>query len=292
MSGARPLALVGAFLALVLIWGSTWGAIRVGLGGIPPYTGVSLRFGLAALVLFATARALGVKLQYGPRVRMLWIVETVFGFCISYGVVYWAEDQGVPSGLGSVLFATFPLFVALLAWIWLAGERPTPAGVVGLLLGFGGVLLIFSDDLATGGDPRVLFASVLFLLSPAAAAVAHVVVKRYGGGIHPINLAAPPMAACGVIMGAVALAVEGEREVVFDAVSVGALLYLAIFGSAVTFTLYYWLLARATATRVALVTYGIPVVALFLGTVFLHEPLTAKTVTGAALVIGGVALAS
>jgi drug/metabolite transporter (DMT)-like permease len=92
------------------------------------------------------------------------------------------------------------------------------------------------------------------------------------------------------IMGAVSLALERDREFIFDRTSVAALLYLAIFGSAVTFTLYYWLLSHISATRVSLIAYLVPLVAVGIGAGLMDEPLTLRTLAGTSLVIGGVAL--
>lgn len=277
---------------LVVVWGSTWAAIRIGLEGIPPFGGVAARFGLAALVLAVVRRLARIPAVVPNRTLVrLWIVETIFGFFIAYGVVYWAE-QWVPSGLTSVLFATFPLFVAILARFWLEDDRLSGWRWLGILLGFGGVGVIFSGDVVHLGGPRVLGASAVLLLSPLASAVAHVQVKRWGAGFHPFHLAVVPMAATGVLMGGVALFVEGGGRWRLDAASIGSLVYLACIGSALTFTLYYWLLARVSATRLSLITYGIPVLAVLIGTIFLGEPFGPRAGAGSVLVLLGVAVAS
>ena len=100
------------------------------------------------------------------------------------------------------------------------------------------------------------------------------------------------MLIAGVVMGAVALLVERHLPLVFDARSVGALLYLALLGSAVTFTIYYWLLARVKATQVALMSYLIPVVAVAIGALLFDEPLRPRLLAGSALVLAGVVLVS
>ena len=107
---------------------------------------------------------------------------------------------------------------------------------------------------------------------------------------RPFSLTAVPMLLAAALTGAVALATESEVERVWDARSIGAVLYLAICGSAVTFTLYYWLLAHIAAKRLALVAYVIPVEAVVVGT-FAGEPMTARIVLGSVLVVAGVALA-
>jgi drug/metabolite transporter (DMT)-like permease len=93
-------------------------------------------------------------------------------------------------------------------------------------------------------------------------------------------------------MGAVALLVERHRSLVFDARSVGALLYLAVLGSAVTFTIYYWLLARVRATQVALMSYLIPIVAVAVGAALFDEPLRPRLLAGSALILAGVVIVS
>ncbi len=282
--------LVAVFAILTLIWGTTWAAIRIGLEGIPPFTGVAVRFGIAAIVLLIAARVRGVRLGALPGERWLWVANALLAFCLSYGVVYWCE-QWVPSGLASVLFSAFPLFVAVLSHFMLPEERLTLRGAVGVLLGFAGVAVIFSQDLSLLGGPQVALASVVFLLSPLAAAISQVVIKRWGRGIHPFSLTAVPMAITAVVMGGVAFLTEREARFTFDAASIGTLLYLALAGSAVTFSLLYWLLARLSATRVSLVAYTIPVVAVCVGAIFLGEAITPRIIAGAVMVLLGVFLA-
>jgi drug/metabolite transporter (DMT)-like permease len=276
---------------LVCIWGTTWSVIRIGLTGIPPLTGVALRFALAGVLLWGLALGMGLR---GSRLRApmaLWWTHGLLTFGVSYGLVYWAE-QWVPSGLAAVLFATFPLFVALLAHFFLPGERLRPAAAAGLALGFGGVALVFSEDFAALGGPRVAFAGAVMLLSPLASAVAQVAVKKWGGHVHPVPLNAGAMVLAGAVMGMLAAIVERGRPVRFTGPAVGALLYLTLLGTAVAFSLYFWLLRHMSATTLSLTAYAIPVVAMGVGAALFREPVTARVVGGAGLVIAGTALAS
>ncbi len=283
--------LIGAFLLLTLIWGTTWAAIRIGLQGVPPFTGVAARFTLAGGLLLALASLLGVRLGRARHEKTLWLANGLLSFCVSYSIVYWSE-QYIPSGLTAVLFATYPLCVAALAHFLLPGERLGSGAALGMLLGFAGVAVIFSDDLALLGGERVRYAALVMLVSPLASAAASVAVKRWGSGVHPLSLAAVPMLVAGVVMGGVALVLERDARLVLDARSLGALLYLAILGSAVAFTVYYWLLARVSATRVALMTYLIPIVAVAVGALAFGEPLRPRLLTGSALVLAGVVAVS
>jgi drug/metabolite transporter (DMT)-like permease len=290
MSAPGQGRLIGAFLLLTLIWGTTWAAIRVGLQGVPPFTGVALRFAIAGVLLLALAPVLGVRLgRRGRREKALWLANGVLSFCLSYSAVYWAE-QYIPSGLAAVLFATYPIFIGALAHFLLPGERLRWIAGLGILLGFAGVAAIFSDDLTLLGGETVRGAALVMLVSPLVSAVATVAIKRWGSDVHPLSLSAVPMLIAGLVMGAVALVVERERPLVLDARSVGALFYLAVLGSAVTFTVYYWLLARVGATRVALMSYLIPIVAVAVGAVLFDEPLRPRLLAGSALILAGVVL--
>jgi drug/metabolite transporter (DMT)-like permease len=319
---------------LTLIWGTTWAAIRLGLRGIPPFTGVALRFAIGAATLFAAARALGVRLRggHGPAPAPLasavppqpataavtamsamtamscvsaaplvagpprsspwrvWLVNGLMTFFIPYGLVYWAE-QWVPSGLTAVLFATSPLWVALAAHVALPAERLRAATAAGVLLGFAGVAVIFSEDLRALGGPRVAGAAALLLLAPLTASIGVVAMKRWAAGMHPLTIVAMPMALTAAAMGCVALATEAGQPLRLAGLPLAALLYLALCGSALSFTLYFWLLGRLPATTLSLINYLTPIVALLIGGAALGEPFTARTLAGSALVVGGVAVA-
>ena len=143
-----------AFIVLTLIWGSTWAVIRLGLEGIPPLTGVALRFAIAGAILLALVPRLGVRFTWSREELGLWAMNGLLSFSASYTIVYWAE-QHIPSGLAALLFATYPLFVAVLAHFFLPGERLGWSSAVGILLGFAGVGVIFSDDLHLLGGANV-----------------------------------------------------------------------------------------------------------------------------------------
>jgi drug/metabolite transporter (DMT)-like permease len=289
MAASSAGLLRGAFLLLTLIWGTTWAAIRLGLEGIPPLTGVALRFGIAGTLLLVLMLWLGVRPSWSRAEVGLWAVNGLLSFTASYTIVYWAE-QHIPSGLTAVLFATYPLLVALTAHVVLPAERLGWTAAGGILLGLAGVAIIFSDDLHLLGGADVRKAALVMLLSPLVSALATVAVKRWGTGIHPFSLTAVPMLLTAGIVGVLALVFERNAAVVFDVKSVGALLYLAVLGSAVTFTVYYWMLARAPATRVALIAYTIPVVAVAVGALLFQEPVRPRIVVGGALVLIGVAV--
>ncbi len=274
-----------AFLSLV--WGTTWAAIRIGLEDIPPFTGVALRFALAGLLLVTIAHFMGVSFRAGALERRLWVVHALTTFCISYGTTYWVE-QYIPSGLTSILFATFPLFVAAIAHFSLPGERISLVSAGGILLGFLGVVVLLSEDFSVFGEREAVFAASVMLLSPMSAAVGNVAIKKYGSTFNTLSLNGVAMVISAGLMGILAVLVESDRSVEFTGPAVGALLYLAIMGSVVTFTLYFWLLKHVSATRLALIAYLIPAVAVVIGILLFDEPLTLKIILGGLLVFAGV----
>ncbi|HET9225039.1 MAG TPA: EamA family transporter [Thermoanaerobaculia bacterium] len=274
----------------MLIWGSTWAAIRVSLEGIPPLTGVALRFLLACALLLILTPIFGVRLGQSPMERRLWLINAVLTFTVSYGLVYWGE-QWVPSGLAAILFATFPLFVAVLAHFFLPGERLRGSSLVGVLIGFAGVAVLFSEDLQAVGGPRTAFAATLMLIAPLASAIANVAVKRWGAGVHPLSVSGVSMGLGALLVVPLAWFGERGREISFTPRPVLAVVYLAVMGSAVAFTVYYWLLRRLPATSLSLINYATPVVAVLIGTLWLGEPFTLRILLGAALVVAGVAIA-
>jgi drug/metabolite transporter (DMT)-like permease len=290
------LANYAALGLLSLVWGTTWAAIRVGLRGMPPFTGVALRFAIGAAALALVARGLGVRLRGDAGKAApaspwpVWLANGLLTFFFAYGVLYWAE-QWVPSGLAAVLFATSPLWVAVAAHLALPAERLRPATAVGVLVGFAGVATIFSEDLRSLGGPQVAGAAALLLLSPLASAVGVVAVKRWSAGMHPLAVVTVPMALAAAGMGCVALATERGQPLRLTGLPLVALLYLALVGSALSFGLYFWLLGRLRATTLSLINYVTPVVALVLGGAALNEPFTPRLLAGSALVVGGVAVA-
>lgn len=275
-------------LLLVVIWGTTWAAIRLSLEGFPPFLSMSLRFGMAGLLLALLTRRMKVPLVApGRRGVALLLTQTFGAFGIGYATIYWAE-QWVPSGLAAVLFATLPFFVALLAYFTLPDSALDWRKGAGLLLGFLGVAVIFGEDLAALGGEQVRFASLVLMLSPVAAALSQIAVKRWGSSLHSFTLTALPMLCSAGLMALLAFWLERDRAVAPTPVAWLAVAYLGIVGSALTFTLFFWLLTRGNILRVSMIAYGTPVVAVFVGTFFLGEPLTLQLVGGAALVLCGV----
>jgi len=153
------------------------------------------------------------------------------------------------------------------------------------------VAVLFSEDLEGLAGAGVRRGALILLLAPVLSAFGSVAVKRWGRGISPLSLTSVPMLLTGAAMGLVAAVLERGRPVSWSVGPWAATLYLALFGSALTFTLYFWLLERRSVVGVGLIAYTVPVVAVVVGNLALDEPFTPRLALGALLVLSGVGLA-
>lgn len=277
------------FSALCLIWSSTWLMIKVGLEGAPPVTGAGLRFIIAAIVIFAILAYRRIALPRTARFLWLSLYLGVFQMGLPYALVYWAE-QHITSGLTSILFATMPFTVAVLARIVL-GDPLTLRKAAGIVIGTVGTVVIFQDGLAAG-SPQSLWGIAAALGSALCASASSVVVKRFSGSYNPIASIFLPMAIGGLLLTFAGLVLESDRPLRLDGVTVGTILYLALLGSVVAFGLYYWIIKHMDVTVLAYQTFVIPILACLLGWIFLKETVTIHIATGGGMILAGIALAT
>ncbi|MDQ6766925.1 MAG: EamA family transporter [Candidatus Eremiobacteraeota bacterium] len=274
------------FAIVLWVWSSTWLAIRLGLEGVPPVTAAALRMFASGVILLAVALTLRAP---WPRQRIYLTHLAVQGsllFCLQYALIYWAE-QTVPSGLAAVLFATMPIITAIIAALIFKLERLSGVNVFGLLLGFAGVAVIYWSEVIKAAHAPPLGVAAL-LVASLAASFATVFAKRYAQGISPLLTVGPGQLIGGTLLGLLALVAEHGRSIHFTAVSAGALAYLTIFGSSIAFLAYFTLMKSIPITRLSLLTYVTPVLAVVLGVLVAHESLAAETFVGAAMVLAGI----
>jgi len=282
------MASVALYVLLCVIWGSTWLVIKIGYGGLGPFTVAALRFLLAGAVMTMMVPALGAR---WPRGRIEWSVVVCVGvvlFGADYGLIYWGE-QFIDSGLTAILFATLPLFTVALAHVYIPGDRITPRKLAGTLLAFLGVVALFSESLRLDIDKLGPMAAIV--VATVCAAAAGVVTKRHGATLHAATLNAPAMLMGGVVLAAAALATGEVVRLPRDAGTWAAISYLALVGSIVSFLVYFSLLKTWSVTSLSFISVFTPAIALALGFIFLDERPTLWTALGAALILAGVSLA-
>lgn len=280
----------GLIALLCVVWGSTWLVIKWGLETTPPLTGACARFGLAFVVLYVVGGHLSRR-EGGARPGWdLVLVNGIGQFVINYSIVYWAQ-QTLPSGLVSVLWSVFPLMVAGLGHFMLKSERISTRQWVGFCLAFVGVAVLFQTDLENLSADAVPTGLVL-LVSPAVVAWVTLYLKRHGRDVSSVMLARDSMGIGAIGLAVLAFVFERERPAVWSGAAFGAIAYLAIVGSCLTFGVYLWLLRWVAAYKLSLISYVSPALALVLGASLGGEPITMMTLVGSGIILLGVAAAS
>jgi drug/metabolite transporter (DMT)-like permease len=282
-----PRSLVWTLYAcLVVIWSSTWVAIKIGLEDLPPLLGAGIRFAIAGAGLLVIARLMGRPLRTDARLAA---VLALLPFAAAYGLIYWGE-QYVPSGLAAVLFGIMPLYSAVLASLALAEEPLRARLVAGIAVALAGLSLAFGETLELGHSRYALAAALACAAAPFASAIGTVAIKRDGGALDAVVLNGWAMLAGGGLLLAVSALAEAW-EVSWSAQAVGSIAYLALIGSAVPFVTLTILLRELPAVTMSYITLLLPFGALAFGAALYDEPVTLPAVAGAALVASGLAVA-
>jgi len=293
MRSPSRLALIAAFAAIYLVWGSTYLGILFAIESIPPLLMAGTRFFTAGVLLYGFARLKGAPRSGWADWRTAAIVGALLLLGGNGGVT--VAEQFVASGLAAVVIATVPIYIALLGWLTGSAPRPTPIIWLGLAGGFCGVgiLLWPSLHLTPTEHPHTLTGILILLFSAFSWSAGSLYSRRAQNAPSPFLAAGQQMLCGGALMFFVGLA-TGEHHH-FDPArvtwfSLGAWIYLVLIGAIVGFTAYIWLLRHCDPGKVATYAYVNPIVAVFLGAMFAGEKLTLRTAAAATLIIGSVAL--
>ncbi|HXS10094.1 MAG TPA: EamA family transporter [Candidatus Krumholzibacteria bacterium] len=277
-----------AYFGCCLIWGSTWMMIKIGLRGAPPLTSIAVRMTIASAIVAVIIALARIRVPRDARFVRLGVFVGFFQVILPYTFVYYGE-QRIPSGLAAVLYATFPLLVAVLARFWLSSPLTTRK-LAGVAVGIIGVAVIFSDNLRLGYEQAAGTAMVMG--SVMASAIGSVGTKKWGHGDHPIASLLIPFATSALVMTGLALSVESPLELDFDRATWGTIFYLAAVGSVGAFACFFYVMQRLDVTVVSYQTFIIPIVAVLLGATFLGESISSRVGMGAALILAGISLAT
>lgn len=279
-----------AWVAICVIWGTTYLAIKICLETIPPALMGGIRFVIAAGLLSTGLVAMRARLPE----RRTWPAMALIGVLLlgvgNGGVI--VAEQWVPSGIAAVLIGTLPFWMVGIQALWFRSERLGWRHVAGLVLGFAGiVLLVWSDIRLSDASGRRFLVGVGALQAACFGwAVGSVYSKRYASDGDPLGASALQMFFGGAFMLLVGT-IHGEWAALhFSGRTVAALGYLVLAGSIVAFVAYNYALKHLPVSFVALYAYVNPVVAVTLGTALLGEPFTLRTAIAIVLILGGVTL--
>jgi drug/metabolite transporter (DMT)-like permease len=288
---ARPhrAAVVFAFLAIWLIWGSTYLGIRYAVETIPPLYTAGIRHLIAGTILLLWCLFKKLRPTW-PQIRASMVIGALF-FLIGHGTLHWAE-QNIPSGLASLLITTEPIFVFAISCAVEKKWRMNLTLLAGVLLGITGVALLVGRSVLAS-DPNMLLGTMAVLIGSLSWSAGMVYSRRSHLSGHPMLLSALSLLAGSAMLLTVGTIAGEARGLSFSSVSYrswAALAYLIIFGSVITFSAYNWLLEHYSPTLVATHTYVNPIIAVLLGWLLAREPITLNLGIAAAMVIGAVML--
>ncbi|MEZ0310388.1 MAG: EamA family transporter [Myxococcota bacterium] len=290
----RRVSLLLGYAAVYIVWGSTYLALRYVVEALPPLVAAGARFLVAGAILYAFMRLRGTP---APN-RRQWLIALMLGAFLllgGNGGVMWAE-QRISSAIAALLVASEPLWIVLLEWLRPRGTRPSRRMVIGLAIGFAGVVILVSPSGGEGVARVDLAGAAAVVLGAFFWAVGSLLSNKLPAGElpkSPIATSASQMLAGGALLFIVGAA-RGELPLVtaeaFTPKVVFSIAYLIVFGSIVAFNTYAWLLRVEPPARVATYAFVNPAVAMLLGWAIGGEPITTMTLVAGAFIIVAVAL--
>ncbi|MDQ6655155.1 MAG: EamA family transporter [Verrucomicrobiota bacterium] len=293
MQSPSRLAIISAFAAVYLIWGSTYLGILFAIQSMPPLLMAGTRFFSAGVIMYLIATVQGARRSTWPEWRTSAIVGAALLLGGNGGVTL--AEQYVTSGLAAVMVATVPIYIALLGWLTGSAARPTPIVWAGLAGGLAGVALLLapSVNFVDVEHPHATLGMLILLFSAFAWSAGSIYSRSAPNAPSSFVTTGQQMLCGGALMiGVGSICGEWRRVNVhqISATSWGAWIYLVVIGAIVGYSAYMWLLRHCEPAKVATYAYVNPIVAVLLGAAFAGEKLALRTVVAAGLIIGSVAL--
>ena len=277
------------FIALCLIWGSTWYFIKISLNaGVPPFYGVGLRFLFSGIIFFIYIYYKKLSIPTTPQAIKLYLSFGLLNFSLSYGMTYWAT-QYIYSSISSILWGLFPLFTSLMAHFMIKddpNERLNKNKIGALMMGLLGVTIMSANQEIDFKSQS--FSAILVLISVIIiAAYPSVQYKKHSDEVGPYQMNAVCQFMTGIVMLSMSsLFKEDISVIVWNNELILSTLYLIVFGGFISWGIYFWLYQHLNVTQVTYVAIFPPIVAIFLGWVFLGEILSSQEIIGTLLILG------
>jgi drug/metabolite transporter (DMT)-like permease len=281
------------YLALCLVWGSTWLAIKIGLANLPPLRFAAFRMALACVLVAPFAVA---AWRRGRRPDAFETKAIAWNGALQIGVQYtciFIAEQWIDSGVAALLFATFPIWVGICAHYLLPEEPLTRRTLASAGLGLAGVGVIESRALAGIFDAEtrpLLAGGALMIVASLVAGYANVLNKKHLGRVAPIHNVFGQTVVGSAMLLALAFAFERGSPARWTPSSVGALVYLALLGTALPFAGLFWLIPRVPVAVIGTIPVVDTVIAVALGALVLGEELSFRLLIGAVLIFAAVLL--
>jgi len=282
-----PISVVAGYILLVLIWGSTWAAIRIGVTSVPPFIFAFERAVTVSVLLTALTLANGLRFPRDRKTIAAAAFAGVVNTGTSWAIIFWSE-QYVPSGLVAVFGAAGPIWTAFLAHFFVRGDRLSRLKIIGLACGLVGIgVLVGAPD--PGSRPEAFLATALLALMPVTWGFGTIVQVRVLREGSPLPLVAIGTWCGSVVLLPFALTQVGQPAAWTAGVILG-FVYLVVLGSCVGLVLQLWLTRRLRPTTMTLSQLLISAQAVTVGAVVLGESVTLRMLAGAALVAAAIGL--
>jgi len=273
MENKKNLKAILALVALFILLGTTFLALRVGVTQFPPFLFSMLRFIMAGPILIGIMLMLGKKIP-GAKILFDQAVGGLLMCALGVAVVGWAEVH-VSSGVAAVICSMMPIWTVFLNLIVNREERPTPLIIFGLLTGLGGILLIFREHLSEFYNPEYIVGIVAIFLANLCWAIGTMWAKKRNKGNDPIMNAGWQMFFGGLFLVPISLVFDDYSAIQWSSELLFALFYLTLIGSVAAYTCYFYAVTHLPITIVSLYAYINPVIAVILGWLILNEKLNA-----------------
>ena len=273
------------YALMCILWGFTWMYLKISLAQMPIFTGLAIRFLLAGLVFWILFFLKGEKVHLTSKMKNVYILFTLFNFSLCYYLTYWGA-KFVFSNLGAIIWSLLPICVALMAHFFIPDDRLNIRKFVGMLIGLIGTILLFSKGELLG-EGQTTFGIISILASVVLAAWPNVYLKMQKNTINSYHLNAFGMTISGLLFFLFALILENSHSIPIDKTNMFAIFFLTIPGTVITWGIYIWLFNHIPVTQISYTAFYPPIIATFVGWLFLNESLPLVAIFGSILIIFG-----
>jgi len=282
---------MSAFALVYLFWGSTYLGIGVAVKYVPPYVMTGTRFTIAGVLMLAYCAWSGRRIAVSAGQLLRLAVIGCLLLTLANTLLAWAE-QTLPTGLAALIIAITPLWFLVVDSFLMRGDRVARRGYLGLLLGIAGMVVLLWPKLESVNvrERHQLYAAFVLMFGSFCWSVGSALSKRWQTGVDPFSAAGWEMATAGLVNLVVAAGLGEYPHARWTWQAMAAIAYLIVFGSWVGFSAYIWLLQHVSMSKVATYAYVNPVVAVFLGWLFLHERVDVFIGAGTVIIVLSVAL--
>ncbi|MDA5193654.1 DMT family transporter [Govanella unica] len=280
---------------LATIWGTAFAFLKIALTSFPPVTIAAIRVGLAAIIMLVYLRLTGRRLPRGGKLWLFILTASCAGLVLPFSLIGWGQ-QSIDSAVAAICMASVPLYTLPLAHIFTADEKLTPRRALGTLIGFAGVMVLFSSRIDGSGSSSAILGIAAILLSAFSYSLEGLMIRRMSNGDNPgmdgLELTTALLVSATACLLPLSFLLEAPWHLKPTVEATLSLLYLGVIGSAVAMVVMVALIRRVGATITSLNNYLVPMIGVLAGVFWLDENLSTADFLACALILIGIAVTS